>query len=196
MKAITIRFGDSTFETIKTGSSERGPVGQLVHPRSGAHASGRNRGAARQEGLAAGPARGRVRLLRVRGLAATAALLVLAGSGSEIALAESGDVFVPCARFDDDGAHYRFAQEPRRCFIIGPTGPLSDSASIARVEWTSWGGGSARGSGYLQASHGDPPLRSQFILWRPRNDVCGRTIYTRLTVIHENGRHTLRIHPC
>lgn len=89
-------------------------------------------------------------------------------------------------------AHPR--QRPASCTMLRPDAAFSEGARLSRLRWTSWGGKTARATGFTLGFRLPPnPVAVRVVADRPRRDACGTDIvlYTRVKLFTKYGKGTI-----
>jgi hypothetical protein len=131
-------------------------------------------------------------------VAITAVLIFVFGwieiAGSATPRTKAEDVSIIC--LNKAGSRYKRKVEPLHCAHYGRGGSFGGGVNLKRLEWRSWGGRLARGSGtecgfQLPCSEID----AKVTVYRKRR-ACGHRVYTRLKSVSGFGRTIVRLKRC
>lgn len=94
------------------------------------------------------------------------------------------------------GTRYKRKVEPVHCAHFGPGGSFGGGVNLKKLDWRSWGGRRARGSGRECGFHLPcSGIRTKVAAYR-RRQGCGHRVYTRLRASSRFGITVVKLRRC
>jgi hypothetical protein len=132
--------------------------------------------------------------------AAVLAAVLLAGfgwieiAGGAPAPAQGDDVSIIC--LNKAGTTYKRKVEPVHCAHFGPGGSFAGGVNLKKLDWRTWGGPRAKGTGRECGFHLPcAAVRAKARAFRIRT-ACGRRVYTRLKSVSSYGTTVVKLRRC
>jgi len=128
-----------------------------------------------------------------------AAVLIVAFGWIEVAggtPAQSKAEGVSIMCLNKAGTRYKRKVEPVHCAHFGPGGAFAGGVNLKRLDWRTWGGPRAKGTGRERGFHLPcAAKRAKARAYRIRT-ACGQRVYTRLKSVSGYGTTVVKLKRC